>query len=1176
MSDTARQETGNKRVRTIVFSIAATLLLIFALLSLSLKIYLASPYPARQLSALLSDYLHQPASVQALHTSATQIRITGLTIADPAGFPPGSLLTAESLSITPRWGELLRGKRHFRRIDLEGLKIDLHKSSSGVWNFAGLKKLSARPGGTETIVQRISLRNGSFTLNGRALRDISLDIRDLATKGSRECRIDLAFRDEARNLYTLDGSARPGSAPAFALKLKGKALSLAGLARVVTPKNSDNFSQASGELQLAASLREGLLLAQGELGFSRIAAAERAGPLSGRLLLDASYHLQSDQAELRSLDLILDNLPQLHGTGRASDLKNERNFELSLKSGDLDLQRLSAFLPAGKGGQTALSGSLGNTALQLAGSGKKGITAITGGAQLREFSLTRGGRLWISGLSASASVGKQASGIVIRGELSGRAGTKAPLESIRAPFSLLLSPRMKLDKAWLDLRHARLMGCALEGRGDFDRFAASPFSTALQGSCSDPTALNPFFGQSGLQLTAGKGTTRLRAEGRGPADFKASMDLSVAELHGSKGKTPVYLKQGNVTARAAKDSGHLTITGTGEFKGVAAGGRSGKARLDYRLADRLLTLENCSLDWDGSTAALARLTTVLPSPVSREGVAYYPLAIAISGADVTHRGAALRGLSGRMDGALARDGSARWLEGSAQLALAELGWQGKPVATPQALLTFARSGAKANISGTLLQGAMTGDAAFNPFAPATGTTFRLGVTGAELTRAAALLPSRTKTAITEGVLDAKVEGGHSGKDGLHATIEAAGKNVTLVGNGKTLVSRAGVSLSGAVAGQEVSIRKARVTVGEGISITAEGKLENAFSGRRSGRLKLDLAEAPFNSYVDAFINSMPRIVQEAGVDGSLSAHATLDLQEGQRLLQGALVFNGISLDSPGQAVDIYGMTGNFPISLDLSGSASAATPRPLDFNRENFRQLYQQLSRQPEGSERVSIDRITLGRMELGPATLHVRAANGLTEIVSMRSPLYEGTLLGTGYLIMQKGARYRGDLLLSGLSLMELCNRFPAVKGYISGRVNGIVSLYGEGGGISALYGFVDLWAHEAKGEKMRVSRDFLQRLGGKKLSGVFFRQDIPYDRAEISALLEQGYISFDTLDIVHTNLFGVRDLNVSIAPSQNRIALDHLIESIKQASVSGKAASGKGKAPAEEAPPAEFKWEE
>ena len=137
------------------------------------------------------------------------------------------------------------------------------------------------------------------------------------------------------------------------------------------------------------------------------------------------------------------------------------------------------------------------------------------------------------------------------------------------------------------------------------------------------------------------------------------------------------------------------------------------------------------------------------------------------------------------------------------------------------------------------------------------------------------------------------------------------------------------------------------------------------------------------------------------------------------------------------------------------------------------------------------------------------------------------------------------------------------------------MISLDGAGKGLSSLTGFSELWAREGGGEKMLVSKVFLQKLSGKNLSGFFFRSDRPFDQAEVAVDLKDGFLTFETLDISHTNLFGVRDLSVVIAPSQNRIALDHLLNSIKQATNRGKAATGENVSVEPVAEP-EFKWQE
>jgi hypothetical protein len=195
--------------------------------------------------------------------------------------------------------------------------------------------------------------------------------------------------------------------------------------------------------------------------------------------------------------------------------------------------------------------------------------------------------------------------------------------------------------------------------------------------------------------------------------------------------------------------------------------------------------------------------------------------------------------------------------------------------------------------------------------------------------------------------------------------------------------------------------------------------------------------------------------------------------------------------------------------------------------------------------------------LNLGEVLLQISSGNGVTKIDSLRARLYEGALLGSGFVAMNKGISYRADLLINGLSLKRFCASIPKMKDYISGRLDGVISLKGGGKNLAGLVGFTDLWVHEGAGEKMLVSKDFLQKLSGKKLSGIFFSADRPYDRAEVTAVLEDGYLAFKKLDIVNTNFFGVSD---------------HLFTVSTQAADRGKDAAGATAPPAAE----EFKWQE
>jgi len=177
--------------------------------------------------------------------------------------------------------------------------------------------------------------------------------------------------------------------------------------------------------------------------------------------------------------------------------------------------------------------------------------------------------------------------------------------------------------------------------------------------------------------------------------------------------------------------------------------------------------------------------------------------------------------------------------------------------------------------------------------------------------------------------------------------------------------------------------------------------------------------------------------------------------------------------------------------------------------------------------------------------------------------------MMGSGFLLYGNGFQYGADLVVHDVSLRLFCESFPAIKGYITGRVDGVISLLNVKGGIGGLAGYVDLWTRSVKGEKMSVSKDFLQKLAGKKLRGFLFTNDRAYDTGEISAFLRNGFLTFERLDISHTNLLGMKDLSVTVVPVQNRISLDHLLDSIRQAAARGKS-GGSGESPVQ----TDLKW--
>ena len=144
-------------------------------------------------------------------------------------------------------------------------------------------------------------------------------------------------------------------------------------------------------------------------------------------------------------------------------------------------------------------------------------------------------------------------------------------------------------------------------------------------------------------------------------------------------------------------------------------------------------------------------------------------------------------------------------------------------------------------------------------------------------------------------------------------------------------------------------------------------------------------------------------------------------------------------------------------------------------------------------------------------------------------------------------GLNYRAGMIVKGMSLTTLCDDIAPLKGYISGKVDGGGLLKGTGGGMQGLIGKADFWTYSAGGEKTKISREFLEKVGGPSMKK--YLSERPFDKGIVSVYIENGFLVFKELEISHTNFLGMTDLSVKVAPYNNRIALDHFLSTIAEA---------------------------
>ena len=1163
MSDNNLKNRRSAHVSKPVFRAVATLFLVIGILVvsfISLKIYLSTPQAASRVSRLLTSALQQPVLISGLELDGGTLRACQVSLGNPTRFP-ASLVTVDAIAIQPQWSDLLRGRRNFRLLALEGVRLDLRKDDAGVWNFAELQRLlgSGKPSGKELFLGQLVIKNGTVQVHDQVVRDINLQLFNLSSTGKRDADIMLVFDDAANHRYTIAGRARGGSEPALDLTLSTPSFSVNGAAGMVGLKKQPLYGEKPGTLKVSAVMQGKLIRSSLRYEFKGMRVTAGSPMLSGAMNANAVYDSGRDEARLESMTISVNDLVKLHASGNVSALRGKRKFSAELSAEEIDLARIAFLLPQEDRRRTVLAGRIGSTSMKVSGDAARGVTTASGTISLHDGAATRNGRNFVNGLKGTIRLAAAGKAVSLAGRLQsgGRSG-ETVLQDFDTSFSISLSSRLKPLAAKVSPFSARAMGVPFRGSLTFSKSAPEPYTVALQVPSSSLQPLRPFLKSYDLHPASGTASISLQASGQGVRDLHGAGRMELLALQGRKGKQPFALKRGNIDLRFALAKDRLELSGNAQVTGAAFAGKGGEGAFSYHLADNRLTLTKGTFQGEGVSGSIERVAATIPRGASGK-MTRYPVALELTGARIRRDLLLLNGVSGSVDALFIASAGEKWLEGKAHLGVEEIARGGKSLAAPAVRLTFARPGARAEISGTALGGQLSGTMALNPFALGEKATFKTAITGLQLARASALAPAGWKTLPSGGLLDITCTGSYSKDPGLDAHVEVKAKGLSITNStGKTLLSDGGINLNGVLLGEQMTVDTAVVTAGEEVAFTIKGIMERAFTSNRKGHFTVVLPVTPVNSMIDPVVNIMPRLIQEAMLNGTIAGEGSLDLQSDKMLLQGAVHLKDVSVKLDDQRLQVDDLNGVIPVSLDFTGNNVGRTFDTLSFTRENYPRLLEQYRRQTVEASSVTIGRLLLGPLDLGRVGLQMSAGNGVTRIDRLKASLYGGNVFGKAAFSIDRGPYSRADLLLDGISLRQLCDVFPKITGYISGLLDGVISIDAAGKELAGLSGFTELWAREGKREKKLISKEFLQKLSGKKLSGFFFRNDRPYDNAEINAILEYNYLTFELLDITNTNFFGVTDLSVSIAPTQNRIALAHLFDTIQQAAVRGTRPTG------------------
>lgn len=1180
MTDTRKTEKkGRHRLARFIAVLFASLCLIVLGVYPLATIYLHTPSAARQASRLLTGYLHHPVTVADLRLAGRTLSVYGLTLGNPAEFPGGELASARSIAISPDLWAFIEGRRSFDGIAIRGLRVTVGRNERGAWNFNQLARLlSGKKGGGETSIKQLTISDSALAVEGFRLDSLALNLNDLSTKGTTGSRFLLTGKDAGGNLLRLEGTARLGAAPSVEAVFAAPSFSLQTMVRSFGRKAGPDLDDGRGSFFLTLKLRDGKLAAEGKLGIDHLPLDIKGGrvPVKGELAFAGRYDTGSDEASLDACSFRLDGIVNGEVSGRVRQVRKQRSFEAAVSIEPIELKTLFAMLPPELRRDLAAGGIVSAPTFHISGDARNGITAGSGALSLRGGEIAKGGRLFVTDLAAELFLVRVQDGWQLRGRLGqGGKGAGGVLQALDAPFTALLSSRLKPLRAEAPSFSAKVSGLPVAGRISYLPGGPAPVTFRLEARQAPLAPLNSFLPGRKVTFSGGMATFSVQGSGSGPREFRGEMTARFAGLRGSAAGKKFAVRDGATAAEFSGSGGRLSAVGKISCSGSLVEEKKVDFACSYGVRDGEFSLADGLVKLDRSELRFARVRGPLPVPAHAGGVTRLPLRLELSGMAFRSGAASLVGLAGNLAVDYRSGQGGRRLDGSGAVTVGKLLYKGEDIGAVEAGLSFAGNDATARLRGTLLGGRLNGTVSLDPFDLNSKTGFSMNLEGARCARLGAFEPAGFPVQVTGGLLAAKLAGSKDRKDGLRCRLEGEGREITLTKGGKAAVADGGARTVCELAGGKLFIREGVVSVGNKVALTGRGELARPFSPDREGAISLSLAATPLDSLLTALVNLLPRGLQEASSSGTIGADGRVRIAHNQALLDGKVTLEKAGLEIPSQKFNVDGMAGTIPFSLDFAGTAGGPRREKRIYRRDNYPAVLASLRQAAKTGRTFTIDRVRIGGVEFGKTSLAARAENGLIEITSLESGLFDGALLGEGFFRYGKNMQYGADLTVNNLSLRALCDSLPKIKGYISGKVDGIMSLYGEGKGVDGLRGFTEIWTRSAPGEKTLVSKEFLQKLAGRKFKGIFFRNDRPYDRGEIRGYLENGYLTFKTLDISHTNFFGIRDLSVTVAPVQNRIALGHLYTSIREAATRGKAAGEGGGAAA---PPVEteFKWAE
>ncbi len=327
-----------------------------------------------------------------------------------------------------------------------------------------------------------------------------------------------------------------------------------------------------------------------------------------------------------------------------------------------------------------------------------------------------------------------------------------------------------------------------------------------------------------------------------------------------------------------------------------------------------------------------------------------------------------------------------------------------------------------------------------------------------------------------------------------------------------------------------------------VSATISGIVGELLKRDRVIAVNLTLPKIKISDIRDVFWDIFPDNLLYVDLKGLLSSDVKI-LYDGNISIQGNILLKDCIVVGENNEYSVGPINGTIPIAYGkkfLSEAIKTPSFEPSAF--DEIKKYYSE-GIAIKDCNLVKIDSFSYGFRLLEDINIWLKDSGNILNIPYFNGNIFGGKIEGSATIDFTEKLQFKTGFIMSGLSLKKLCDEIEPIKGYLSGKVNGIGNIKGSQN-ILEIAGKADFWAYSTKGEKTKISKNFLNKIGGPSLKA--YIGDRTFDKGIMRLYFMNGYIVFKELEISNKNFLGITDLSIKVAPFNNRISIDDLIWTI------------------------------